>query len=462
MAVTAPLTGLTPKTTYYFEVVATNAVGTTVGAILSFTTAAAAPAATTQAATAVTRHGRDAQRQRQSQRQQHRHLLPVLDRPEPAGERRDHPGGDGGPVGSADGTGSAARFNDPDGVAVDGAGNVYVADTFNDTIRKITPAGVVTTLAGSPGQVGSADGTGSAARFNDPEGVAVDAAGNVYVADTRNDTIRKITPAGVVTTLAGSPGQAGSADGTGSAARFDFPNGVAVDGAGNVYVADAGNDTIRKITPAGVVTTLAGTAGQSGSADGTGSAARFNASGGRRGGRRGQCLRGGHGQRHDPQDHARGRGHHPGGLAGQPAAPTAPAAPPGSTLRRAWPWTPRATSTWRTEQRHDPQDHARGSRHHPGGDGRAQAGSADGTGSAARFDYPDGRGGGRRGQRLRGGHGQRHDPQAVHPHGPRPERPDRDERRAGDRGADGPVARHDLLLPGRARPAPAARPSARS
>ncbi len=183
--------------------------------------------------------------------------------------------GTAGQSGSADGTGGAARFGSPTGMAVDSAGNVYVADSSAATIRKITPAGVVSTLAGSPGQSGSADGTGGAARFNDPLGVAVDGAGNAYVADTFNDTIRMITPAGVVTTLAGAPGQRGSADGTGSAARFAYPEGVAVDGAGNVYVADSANDTIRMITPAGVVTTLAGSPGQYGSADGTGSAARF-------------------------------------------------------------------------------------------------------------------------------------------------------------------------------------------
>jgi len=181
-----------------------------------------------------------------------------------------------GASGSADGTGSAAQFDLPCGVAVDSAGNVYVADTVNDTIRKITPAGAVTTLAGTPGVAGSADGTGSAAQFRAPQGVAVDSAGNVYVADTGNDTIRVITPAGVVTTLAGTPGVAGSTDGTGSAARFDGPVGVAVDGAGNVYVADTQNDTIRRITPAGVVSTLAGAAGMLGFADGTGSAAQFD------------------------------------------------------------------------------------------------------------------------------------------------------------------------------------------
>ena len=180
-----------------------------------------------------------------------------------------------GASGSADGTGGAARFNGPRGVAADAAGNVYVADTSNSTIRKITSAGVVSTLAGSALNSGSADGTGSAARFDIPWGVATDSAGNVYVADTYNETIRKITPAGVVSTLAGSPGLDGSADGTGSAARFDFPSGVATDSAANVYVADDSNETIRKITPAGVVTTLAGSANIEGSADGTGSAARF-------------------------------------------------------------------------------------------------------------------------------------------------------------------------------------------
>jgi sugar lactone lactonase YvrE len=178
--------------------------------------------------------------------------------------------------GSADGTGGAARFYNPQGVAVDGSGNVYVADMFNSTIRKITPAGVVTTLAGTAGSTGSADGTGSAARFRYPKGVAVDGSGNVYVTDYDNHTIRKITSAGVVTTLAGTAGLQGSADGTGSTARFYDPSGVAIDGSGNVYVADWGNHTIRKITPAGVVTTFAGTAGSQGSTDSTGSAARFS------------------------------------------------------------------------------------------------------------------------------------------------------------------------------------------
>jgi hypothetical protein len=154
-----------------------------------------------------------------------------------------------GSTGSADGTGSAARFTEPYGVAVDSAGNVYVADTYNHTIRKVTPAGVVTTLAGLARSIGSADGTGSAARFFYPYGVAVDSGGNVYVADSYNNTIRKVTPAGVVTTLAGLAGSPGSADGTGSAARFTHPFGVAVDSAGNFYVADRDNHTIRKGVP---------------------------------------------------------------------------------------------------------------------------------------------------------------------------------------------------------------------
>ncbi|OIQ95453.1 serine/threonine-protein kinase PknD [mine drainage metagenome] len=184
--------------------------------------------------------------------------------------------GTAGSCGAVDGTGAAASFSSPWGVATDSAGNVYVADTQNRTIRKITPAAVVTTLAGTVGVSGSTNGTGTAASFNLPQGVATDSAGNVYVADTWNSTIRKITPAGVVTTLAGSAGTNGSTNGTGTAATFCRPTGVATDSAANVYVADGCNDVVRMITPAGVVTTLAGTAGVTGSADGTGAAAQFN------------------------------------------------------------------------------------------------------------------------------------------------------------------------------------------
>jgi len=177
--------------------------------------------------------------------------------------------------GSTDGSGSAARFINPSDIATDAAGNLYVTDAINQTIRKITPGGVVSTLAGTAPQIGSTDGSGSASRFYGPYGVAADSVGNVYVADAANFTIRKITPAGAVSTLAGTAGQLGSVDGTGAAARFNYPYGIAIDSARNVYVADSSNHTIRKITPAGVVSTLAGMAGQNGSTDGIGAAARF-------------------------------------------------------------------------------------------------------------------------------------------------------------------------------------------
>jgi sugar lactone lactonase YvrE len=179
-------------------------------------------------------------------------------------------------LGNVDGIGSQARFNWPQNADVDTAGNIYVADSNSHTIRKITSSGVVTTLAGKAGEPGSVDGTGSSARFNIPHNAGLDSAGNLYIGDSYNNTIRKVTPAGVVTTLAGKAGQAGSVDGIGSAARFNFPGRGCVDASGNIFVADFGNYTVRKITPTGAVSTVAGKAGEAGSADGIGSAARFN------------------------------------------------------------------------------------------------------------------------------------------------------------------------------------------
>jgi hypothetical protein len=181
-----------------------------------------------------------------------------------------------GAAGSADGAGAAARFRSPYGIARDSSGNLYVADRVNHLIRKITPAGVVSTLAGLAQTPGTADGTNSSARFRLPQAIAVDSANNVFVADTGNHTIRKITPDGVVTTFAGVAGSSGSVDKTGTAAKFNSPVGLAFDGNGNLYVADTGNHTLRKITPNGAVTTLAGLAGSPGSNNGTNASARFN------------------------------------------------------------------------------------------------------------------------------------------------------------------------------------------
>ena len=215
----------------------------------------------------------------------------------------------GSTQGFADGTGTSAMFYNPFGVAVDASGNVYVADTYNHKIRKITSSGLVSTFAGST--AGFADGTGTAAQFyapwgvavdvsgnvyvadavngairkispsglvstiaggfSGPHGIAVDTSGNVYVADTNNNIIKKITPSGVVSTLAGST--VGYLDGIGTSAKFNMPYGIAVDKSGNVYVTDQKNYKIRKITPSGVVSTLAGST--AGGANGTGTAAQF-------------------------------------------------------------------------------------------------------------------------------------------------------------------------------------------
>ncbi len=216
--------------------------------------------------------------------------------------------GTAGTFGSTNGTGSAARFNGPRGLAVDGAGTVYVADTGNQQIRQVTAAAVVTTLAGSF-RMGGSDGPAANARFNNPEGVTVDAAGVVYVADTTNDTIRKIA-AGNVTTVAGFVGSHGSADGEEQAARFAYPSGVAVDSSRTIYVADRNNHTIRKISPTGVVTTFAGLADTPGSTrrDRQRRALQLSTRSG--GGQRGDGVCRRHRQLHGPDDHAgRSRDH---------------------------------------------------------------------------------------------------------------------------------------------------------
>lgn len=180
--------------------------------------------------------------------------------------------GDGRP-GARDGPAPTAQFLYPTGVAVDRAGTLYVADRGGHTIRKITPQGVVSTLAGN-GQPGYTDGMGTTAQFHDPMSVAVDRSGRLFVTDSGSHTIRIITPEGRVSTLAGSP-QAGAVDGTGRDARFNWPTGLAIDETGHLYVADSNNAVIREVSPDGAVITLAGI-GQPGSDDGPGETAGFH------------------------------------------------------------------------------------------------------------------------------------------------------------------------------------------
>jgi sugar lactone lactonase YvrE len=177
----------------------------------------------------------------------------------------------GSSVGYNDGQGTSALFYNPAGIALDSSGNLYVADTFNNRIRKISPSGAVSTIAGSGGQ-GFSDGQGTSAMFTYPWGIAVDSNGNLYVVDTFNHKIRKISPSGSVSTFAGS--SSGYSDGQGTSALFSYPQGIAVDSSGNVYVADSFNHKIRKITSSGSVSTIAGS-GQ-GSSDGEGTSAMFN------------------------------------------------------------------------------------------------------------------------------------------------------------------------------------------
>jgi sugar lactone lactonase YvrE len=196
-----------------------------------------------------------------------------------------------GEAGHRDGTGAAAIFNDPMGLARDATGNVFLCDARNHVIRKISPAGVVTTLAGEPGTAGAADGLRGAARFRFPADIAIAPGGDLYVADSGNHCIRKVKADGTVSTLAGNLGSANDIttdygagytlvarqlDGTGAAARFSAPAGIAYAPGGFLYVSDTGNHIIRRVDLNGAVTTLAGKPGAWGAADGTGAAALFN------------------------------------------------------------------------------------------------------------------------------------------------------------------------------------------
>lgn len=180
--------------------------------------------------------------------------------------------GSGG-IGSADGTGTAASFYYPGKISVSSSGAILVSDSGNRTIRKISSTGIVTTLAGSAGSIGSTDGTGSMASFRGPNGIVEDSSGNLFVADTSNNLIRQVSSSGTVTTFAGS-GKLVSIDGIGKSASFYFPKDIAIDSSNNLYIAESGGHRIRKITSAGVVTTLAGN-GNTGSNDGLGSSASF-------------------------------------------------------------------------------------------------------------------------------------------------------------------------------------------
>jgi phosphodiesterase/alkaline phosphatase D-like protein/uncharacterized protein YjiK len=250
-AVTAALTGLTPNTTYHYRVVGVNTEGTTNGDDMTFITTDIAPSISYASQTYTVGTAIAA-------------LMPTnTGGAVPAVPQVSTLAGSGN-WGSADGLGTAASFDSPFFLAPDAAGNIYVSDNDNNLIRKITPSGGVSTLADA------------AAGFNQPTGIAVDPSGNVYVADNQNHRIRKITPAGVVSTLAGSDsGEYGNANGVSTAARFSNPVGLTLDAGGNLYVADAGNHLIRKITRAGEVSTFAGS-GTQGSTDGNGTSASFN------------------------------------------------------------------------------------------------------------------------------------------------------------------------------------------
>ena len=179
-------------------------------------------------------------------------------------------------TGYLDGTGTTARFFNPEGITLNSSNELFVCDRGNHTIRKITTGATVSLFAGGGGPSGSINGTGNAARFNHVRSITIDGDGNFYVCDRSNYTIRKITPAGVVTTLAGLANNTGSSDGVGSSARFSSPQGIKYNPKdNNLYVCDTSNHTIRKVTLDGIVTTIAGLANSSGDVNGVGSAIRL-------------------------------------------------------------------------------------------------------------------------------------------------------------------------------------------
>jgi len=177
-----------------------------------------------------------------------------------------------GVKGYAGGNGSTAQFNSPFSIDVDAAGNVFVADSGNNRIRKVTAAGQVTTLAGS-GIAGRSDGPALGSRFSLPSDLVVDAAGNIFVADLGSHAIRVVSASGGVSTLAGN-GAPGAADGAGPTAQFNAPSGIALGNYGEILVADTNNNRIRKISPGGMVSTIAGS-GVAGSADGMATGSTF-------------------------------------------------------------------------------------------------------------------------------------------------------------------------------------------